>query len=64
MKARKSSTTTMANTSAGMAGLDEQIRARAYELYEQRGRSDGYALDDWLSAEAELKQRMAQAQAA
>ena len=36
------------------AKLEEQIRRRAYELYEQRGRVDGYALDDWLQAEAEV----------
>ena len=36
------------------AELEEQIRRRAYELYEQRGRIDGYALDDWLQAEAEV----------
>ena len=30
------------------------LRRRAYELYEQRGRVDGYALDDWLQAEAEV----------
>lgn len=34
--------------------LEERIRLRAYELYEQRGRRDGHALDDWLRAEAEL----------
>ena len=34
--------------------LEEQIRRRAYELYEQRGRLDGYALNDWLQAEAEV----------
>ena len=34
---------------------EEAIRARAYELYEQRGRVDGHALDDWLTAEAELQ---------
>ena len=27
------------------------IATKAYELYEQRGRIDGYALDDWLKAE-------------
>jgi hypothetical protein len=27
---------------------------RAYELYEQRGRQDGHAVEDWLAAEAEL----------
>jgi len=34
--------------------LEAQIRARAYKLYEQRGREDGHELDDWLEAEAEL----------
>ena len=32
----------------------EQIRRRAYELYEQRGRSDGFAPADSLQAESEL----------
>jgi hypothetical protein len=34
--------------------LEEQIRRRAYELYEERGREDGRDLDDWLRAEAEI----------
>jgi len=34
--------------------LDAQIRQRAYELYLQRGRVDGFALDDWLQAEREI----------
>jgi len=34
--------------------LEEEIRRRAYALYEQRGREDGHDLDDWLHAEAEL----------
>ena len=34
----------------------ERIHLRAYELYEQRARQDGHALDDWLQAEAELTQ--------
>jgi hypothetical protein len=33
---------------------EERIRRRAYELYEQRGRIDGFALDDWLQAECEI----------
>jgi len=33
---------------------EERIRRRAYEFYEQRGRGDGLALDDWLQAEAEI----------
>jgi len=31
-----------------LAKVDEKIRRRAYELYEQRGRRDGHELDDWL----------------
>jgi Protein of unknown function (DUF2934) len=35
--------------------LQEEIRDRAYELYEQRGRLDGFDLEDWLQAEAEFR---------
>ena len=31
--------------------LHDEIAAIAYELFESRGRVDGYALDDWLNAE-------------
>lgn len=34
--------------------IEKRIRHRAHELYEQRGRVDGFALDDWLQAEAEI----------
>lgn len=34
--------------------LEEQIRRRAYELYEQRGREHGHDLEDWLRARAEI----------
>jgi hypothetical protein len=42
---------------------EEQIRLRAYELYEKRGKENGHELDDWLQAEAEVlgKQRKAAA---
>jgi hypothetical protein len=33
-------------------GVRHRIAETAYELYEQRGRADGYDLDDWLKAEA------------
>jgi hypothetical protein len=36
--------------------IQEQIRQRAYQLYEQRGREDGHDLDDWLTAESETTQ--------
>ena len=35
----------------------EQIEERAYYRYVERGRADGRALEDWLTAEAELRQR-------
>ena len=44
---------------AGSYQLEERIRVRAYQLYEQRGKRNGYALDDWLQAEAELTERRA-----
>jgi len=33
----------------------EAIAARAYELYLARGSLDGYSEEDWLMAEAELR---------
>jgi hypothetical protein len=32
--------------------IEQPIQQRAYELYEQRGRTDGHELDDWLQASA------------
>jgi hypothetical protein len=37
----------------------QKIRERAYQLYEQRGRLDGHAIEDWLQAEAEIAGRIA-----
>ncbi len=34
----------------------EQIAARAYQLYLERGRTNGHDFDDWLQAEYELRQ--------
>ncbi len=34
--------------------LTERVRRLAYTLYEQRGRQDGYAEQDWLQAEVEV----------
>ena len=36
---------------------DEEIRARAYEMYLERGGHDGLDFDDWVRAERELRQR-------
>jgi plasma-membrane proton-efflux P-type ATPase len=34
-----------------------QIARRAYELYEQRGRQDGRAVEDWSQAEQEIRKK-------
>jgi hypothetical protein len=34
--------------------LENKIRLRARQLYDQRGQVDGRALEDWLKAEAEI----------
>jgi hypothetical protein len=44
--------------------VQEQIRRRAYELYEERGTGDGRDLEDWLQAESEVTQQKAKTAAA
>jgi len=39
--------------------VEDMIRVRAYQLWEQRGRQDGSAEQDWLLAEAEVRGRSA-----
>jgi len=34
--------------------LEKKIRLRARQLYEQRGQTDGRALEDWVKAESEV----------
>ena len=34
--------------------LEHQIRLRAYELFEARGREDGHELEDWYRAKEEI----------
>ena len=36
---------------------DEEIRARAYEMYLERGGHHGLDFDDWVRAERELRRR-------
>lgn len=43
--------------------IEERVRERAYELYEQRGRIDGFASADWFQAETEMKGEQKQPQA-
>lgn len=34
--------------------VQQQIRERAYQLFEARGRTPGHEIEDWLQAEAEV----------
>jgi hypothetical protein len=42
--------------------VEEEIRRRAYELYQQRGAGSGDPAADWLIAEQEVQQRYHQQQ--
>lgn len=42
---------------------NEQIEARAYEIYLERGREDGHDVDDWIAAEKELSRRQREVEA-
>jgi hypothetical protein len=44
--------------------LEDEIRRRAYELYQQRGNASGSEAEDWLTAEREVRQRYRQQQSA
>jgi hypothetical protein len=37
--------------------IESKIRRRAYELFEERGRREGFAHEDWARAEAEVLSR-------
>jgi hypothetical protein len=50
-----------ARTTQSPVDLQELVRARAYELYEQRGREDGHDLEDWVQAESEIARTKAKA---
>jgi len=54
MKTKSKSRESRSENAKFPTGVEERIRQRAYELYLQRGRVDGFALDDWLQAEREI----------
>jgi DUF2934 family protein len=47
----------LAKTRPPEAIVEREIQIRAYELYVERGKSQGLALKDWLEAEAEVLAR-------
>lgn len=44
--------------------LEEEIRRRAYQLYEERGHVSGYEQEDWVAAEREVTARYNRKQSA
>ena len=43
----------------GNGSVEEEIRRRAYELFQERGGEHGRHHEDWLRAEAEVRARFA-----
>ena len=64
MKPSSNPTPNTSQAQKAPAELEAEIRRRAYELYEQRGRVDGFASEDWLQAEAEAVGRKKQGDSA
>ena len=54
MPSKPTSTNQLKTQTEITAELEQAIRLRAYELFEQRGRQDGHDLEDWLQAQTEL----------
>ncbi len=44
--------------------IEEETRIRAYELFEERGRQEGYDREDWARAETEVLARYQRAKSA
>ena len=55
MATRRTKKTETSSTSAADEPSRERIEQRAYEIYLERGGTDGMDLDDWLQAERELR---------
>jgi hypothetical protein len=62
MAAKSKSREPLPRKPKSVSNADEKIRLRAYQLYEERGRIDGHASDDWLQAEAEVLRAQKQRQ--
>jgi hypothetical protein len=52
---RSSTPTQKAGNRAGGSPSEDEIRRRAYQLYEERGGEPGDAFEDWARAERELR---------
>ena len=47
----------LAGESVSSVVSDDEVRNEAYRLYERRGRAEGHAVEDWLTAEHDLRAR-------
>jgi hypothetical protein len=63
MPTEKPKSASVTSITEQILNLNEDIRRRAYEIFEKRGRDDGHDVDDWLRAEAELNSTAAKAKA-
>jgi len=54
----------IASVGSELGKLEEQIRRRAYQLYEERGKEDGHEAEDWHRAEEEVRGKERSATAA
>lgn len=54
MDSQKKPVVTAHPQSVSPTELEEKIRLRAYQIYENRGHENGHDVEDWLQAEAEL----------
>jgi Protein of unknown function (DUF2934) len=48
---------TFPNTKLTESMVEHETRVRAYEIYENRGKTEGHALEDWLQAEVDVQRR-------
>jgi hypothetical protein len=54
---RTSSARTAVSREEPGAPTPERVSERAFEIWQKAGRPDGHALDHWLQAETELRQK-------
>ncbi len=47
--------------SRGIYIAEDEIRLRAYQLYERNGFREGHAAEDWLEAEQQISQNLTSA---
>jgi hypothetical protein len=48
---------TLAHSKPVHPEMEEEIRRKAYQLYEERGRQDGFEQEDWVRAEAQVRNK-------